>query len=572
MVFNSLEFLYFFAVVYTLYCLSPFRIQNLLLLVAGYVFYGMWDVRFLYLIAFSTAVDFNIGLMLGTGEIPPKQRGVSSLFLILSAFLFLCFPWREIRESLLSESAVQGLPRLLSFEPLGLWVLAGTLVFVVGANLLYFPLARMEPRSRDRILVFLTVFVNLTFLGVFKYFNFFIDSAAAVLRTMGASPEFLRLHIILPVGISFYTFQSLSYTLDAYRKVYRPTSRFWEFALFVAYFPPMVAGPIERARHLLPQLQHPRKIRYEGVIFGLTMILQGLFKKVGIADTIAPAVAAVYGTNAPVGAFDVIAGTLLFTIQIFCDFSGYSDIAIGVSKLLGIDLLRNFNVPYLSQNPSEFWRRWHISLSSWLRDYLYISLGGNRKGERRTYFNLMATMVLGGLWHGAAWTYVAWGFYQGLLLCVHRAFTVLTAKQPAKSLASAPVSRREGSGDVTKGWLSRVMPSLWLVANVAFFFVFVCYGWLLFRAESFAQIVLFTKTAIGFGPHGIPSVIPRTILPAFPGIALLALLQVAEYRDGRSEYLLHLRPILQGLVYAIMIVAVIMGLSNEPVQFIYFQF
>jgi alginate O-acetyltransferase complex protein AlgI len=408
MVFNSLEFFLFFLCVYLLYRILPFPWQNRTLLVAGYVFYGWWDIRFLFLIACSTAVDFTIGLLLSENRISGSQRWVASLFLVGAALLFLCPNWQQI-VSLTSHGRFAERGQIMPIQALGIKVLIGTVVFVGLANLLIYRLEGIPHERRARLLILCSVLVNLTFLGAFKYFNFFIDSATGALRTLGVEPSQLYLHVVLPVGISFYTFQSLSYTIDVFRGRFKATTRFWDFALFVAYFPPMVAGPIERARQLLPQLSHPRRIRLFQSAQGLTLILLGLFKKVAIADGVAPAVDAIYGSTGTVSRFDVAAATLLFAIQVFCDFSGYSDIARGVSKLLGIELVVNFNLPYFSQNPSEFWRRWHISLSSWLRDYLYIPLGGNRRGPFRTYINLFITMLLGGLWHGAAWNYVLWG-------------------------------------------------------------------------------------------------------------------------------------------------------------------
>ena len=557
MLFNSLEFLVFFPIVYLLYRLLPFQWQNRMLLVAGYVFYGWWDVRFLFLIAFSTTVDFTIGLLLSENKMPPRQRWTASLFLVGAALLFLCPNWQVLtRAGTLGGSIdVAGL-RLI--QPLGVQVLIATMVFILVANIAIDRMMRLPIERRSRVLVFCSAFVNLAFLGVFKYFNFFVDSASEALRAAGVDPTQLQLHIVLPVGISFYTFQSLSYTIDVYRKRVEATPRFWDFALFVAYFPPMVAGPIERARHLLPQLLRPRHVRLTQSSHGLVLILLGLFKKVGIADGIGPLVDTIYTSSGAVSQFDVAAATFLFAIQIFCDFSGYTDIARGVSKLLGIDLILNFNLPYFSQNPSEFWHRWHISLSSWLRDYLYIPLGGNRRGSVRTYINLFLTMLLGGLWHGAAWNYVLWGAYQGTLLSVHR---LLAGDEPAMRSATGEPGKRVG-----------LVPSYVSVPlRIAFFFVLTCYGWLLFRAHSFDRIAAFTADLAGFGGTQA-SIITKPTTSAILGMVVLAGLQFADYRAGRLESFLRWRPALQGLLYAILLFILAMGTSNAPAQFIYFQF
>lgn len=548
MLFNSLEFFAFLAVVYSLYLVSSFRLQNILLLTAGYVFYGWWDVRFLFLIAFSTTVDFWIGLMLGEGRVPRRERWTSSAFIVCSALVFLFIDWPRFwaPEGLSLGALWKG------DDPVAYIALLASVAFGALTNLFHDSIASMSVERRRRLMLFTTVFVNLTFLGVFKYFNFFIDSATAVIASLGWNPELFHLHIVLPVGISFYTFQSLSYTIDVSRGLVKPTHRLQDFALFVAYFPPMVAGPIERARHLLPQLLAPRRVRPKQVADGCLLILFGLFKKVAIADGVAPAVNAVFNSTGQVSATDVALATVLFAVQIFCDFSGYSDIARGVSKLLGIELMVNFRLPYFSRNPSEFWRRWHISLSSWLRDYLYIGLGGNRRGEGRTYINLMATMALGGLWHGAAWNFVLWGVYQGALLCVHRFV--------ADRLPSLPT--------LSSRWALTTRTAL----QILFFFAFVCYGWLLFRANSFDQILTFSHILLGGGAPGTPSILPRPPLSALAGIALLLVLQVAEFVDGRQDvFRTWPRPLLGALV-ALFVVVLAMGASNEPVQFIYFQF
>lgn len=563
MLFNSIDFLVFLPVVYTLYRLLPFRWQNRMLLVAGYVFYGWWDVRFLFLIACSTTVDFTIGVLLTGKRLSAAQRWTASLFLVGAALLFLCPDWHALILSNAADGS-NGPERFRWFQPFGIYVLIATTAFVLIANVLIDRVMRLPSQARSRLLVFCSVFVNLTFLGVFKYFNFFVDTASSFFQAIGVDPAELQLHIILPVGISFYTFQSLSYTIDVYRGRAEATTRFWDFALFVAYFPPMVAGPIERGHHLLPQLLRPRRIRLTQSSHGLVLILLGLFKKVAIADGIGPLVDTVYSSNGAVSQFDVAGATVLFAIQIFCDFSGYSDVARGVSKLLGIDLILNFNLPYFSQNPSEFWQRWHISLSSWLRDYLYIPLGGNRSGRVRTYINLLLTMLLGGLWHGAAWNYVLWGAYQGTLLCVHRFVT--------GGRAALPSQGTEHNAGGKRSMRARLLPSYVAVPlRIGLFFLITCYGWLLFRAHSFERIATFTEALAGFAGTG-SNIITKPTTSAILGMVVLAGLEFADYRAGRLESFLRWPIPVQGLLYGVVLFILIMGTSNAPAQFIYFQF
>jgi alginate O-acetyltransferase complex protein AlgI len=564
MLFNSLEFFAFLAPLYILYRLFPFRWQNWLLLLAGYIFYGWWDVRFLFLIAFSTTVDFTIGLLMEQPRLTRSTRTTISLFLPLSALLFLCPNWEALQHhegSLLAD--------LTTVQPMGLQVLVGTILFTILANLAIDRLPRMEEAPRRKLLIIASVLVNLTFLGFFKYFNFFVDSADAALAGLGFNAANLRLDVVLPVGISFYTFQSLSYTIDVYRRRAKPTSSFWDFALFVAYFPPMVAGPIERARHLLPQLTSPRPIRLAQTTHGVVLILIGLFKKIAIADGLAPVVNAIYGTTGDVSQSDVAIATALFAVQILCDFSGYSDVARGVSKLLGIDLMVNFNLPYFSRNPSEFWRRWHISLSSWLRDYLYISFGGNRGGEWKTYRNLFLTMLLGGLWHGAAWTFILWGAYQGLLLVVHRAATHGRQTLPSSREAIRETTDEPGGAAAR----ARLLP-VWISTpvRIAVFMLFVCYGWMLFRASSFGQIADFTAKLVGLAPSVAHNALPDIPLSASAGMLVLFAMQFVDYRAGRLESFMRWPAIVQGALYAVLLFILAMGLSNAPAQFIYFQF
>ncbi|HSO50062.1 MAG TPA: MBOAT family protein, partial [Acidimicrobiia bacterium] len=345
MFFNSLAFAVFLPTVVGLYWIVPARHRTVLLLLASYVFYGWWDVRFLSLIVISTLVDFMVGRRLGITE---------------------------------------------------------------------------DPRHRKRWLL-VSVIANLGMLGFFKYWGFFVDSAATLLSSFGLEPNLPLLQVVLPVGISFYTFQTLSYTIDVYRRHLEPEASLTRFALFVAFFPQLVAGPIERARHLLPQLRNlpstPRQIDWSG---SSKLIVRGLFRKVVIADGLAPLVNEVFATPGRYGSITVALGVIAFSLQIYGDFAGYTDIARGTARLFGVDLMENFKAPYLSRGFSEFWRRWHISLSTWLRDYLYLPLGGSRGGRLATSRNVMLTMLLGGLWHGAAWGFVVWGGLHGVYLVVER--------------------------------------------------------------------------------------------------------------------------------------------------------
>ncbi|MHC4261497.1 MAG: MBOAT family O-acyltransferase [Planctomycetota bacterium] len=320
-------------------------------------------------------------------------------------------------------------------------------------------------QARRKAIVTTSLVFNLGALALFKYYDFFVESAAELLQSFGFQAHDWTLRLVLPVGISFYTFQTLSYTIGRYRGTTPVARNLIDFATYVAFFPQLVAGPIVRAEELLPQLQTRRRFRWSDQAEGLELAMWGLFKKVVIADNLAPAVDAVFGAESEVGWLARLIAVYAFTVQIYCDFSGYTDIARGTAQALGFRFPLNFRRPYFSSDAQEFWRRWHMTLSTWLRDYLYISLGGNRRGPRRTQLNLMLTMLLGGLWHGAAWNFVLWGGYQGLLLIGHRIWA----------------GRR---GDRAHGVVGRAL--VWFG-----FMQLVCFGWLLFRAESLEQILAF---------------------------------------------------------------------------------
>ena len=412
-----------------------------------------------------------------------------------------------------------------------------------------------SPRIRKAFLV-ASITGNLTLLGFFKYFNFFLDSLRALLTPLGLSVESLHLHIILPVGISFYTFQEMSYTIDVYRREIPATRRFLHFALFVAFFPHMVAGPIMRASSLLVQFFRPRTITREFVVTGVWLIFWGLWKKIVIADNMALLADPVFADSARVTWAQAYLGVVAFAFQIYADFSAYSDIARGVARLLGIDLMQNFDLPYFARNPSDFWRRWHISLSTWLRDYLYIPLGGNRGTPARTSTNLMLTMLLGGLWHGAAWNYVWWGAYHGGLLIGHR--WVAPAPSPGKA----------------RGWAR--------VGAMALMFQLTLFGWLLFRCtrrvrvdgilrdDSRAQIVeMLTAFRNGWGFDTRALLILLTILAfALP----LIVMQVFQYRTGDPLCVLRIpMPARAAIVAGLSVMWLLWGIQTGD-AFIYFQF
>ncbi|MBI5091044.1 MAG: MBOAT family protein [Candidatus Hydrogenedentes bacterium] len=465
------------------------------------------------------------------------------VFILIVYPLYLLLPFRWQNRMLLVASYI--------FDGAWDWRFLGLLWFTTLLDYLVgLLLGRIEEPGQRRLCIMASVVANLGVLGFFKYFNFFAGSLDALSAKFGIHLGWTTLNIILPVGVSFYTFQSMSYTIDVYFKHMKPTKSLQNFALYVVFFPQLVAGPIERAVDLVPRVERPRTVTLDGFARGVYLILFGLFKKIAISDGVAASVNAFYGTSGAVSGLDVVLATYLFAVQIYCDFSGYSDIARGLAKIMGFELMTNFNLPYFAVNPSEFWRRWHISLSTWLRDYLYIVLGGNRFGELKTYRNLMTTMVLGGLWHGAAWNFVLWGAYQGAILCVHRLI------MGAKSAVRKP-------------------RSIWTVAiysiQLILFFQVVCYGWLLFRARSFDQIELYTRAL--FQGYDLTSItVPRPPFSALVGLAILVVLEVFQYASGDAQFYRQWPRPVRGALYACVTFILLMGLSNAPTQFIYFQF
>jgi alginate O-acetyltransferase complex protein AlgI len=410
-----------------------------------------------------------------------------------------------------------------------------------------------EPKTRKSYLLF-SICTNLAILAFFKYFNFFIDSADALLSAIGIHQALPALSIILPVGISFYTFHELSYVIDVYRRELEPVSDFWLYVLYVLYFPQLVAGPIARAANLLPQLARPRRINWQLIREGLLLILIGLFKKVGVADALAPFVDIRFNNPAICSGSDLLIALYLFSLQIYCDFSGYTDIARGVSKLFGIELLTNFNRPYFAATITDFWRRWHISLSTWLRDYLYIPLGGSRGSVAKVYRNLMLTMLLGGLWHGASWTFVVWGGLHGLYLSVHK-FLIERNKVKSESLPG--------------GLISKFATVLKVVAT----FHLVALTWIFFRAESFGIAWQYLYGILTWHPATASS-------PASPlGLRIAALcacifaLDLAQEFSKDEVFILRQQWVVRGMCYASLIILILVfGGLGANIPFIYFQF
>lgn len=444
------------------------------------------------------------------------HRGQNLLLLGASYFFYGCWDWQ--------------------FLPL---ILTTTLVNYFTA----LGIEASDSPKRHKLLMAASATVSLGLLAYFKYMGFFAESAATLLTNLGFQPSWSTLNIVLPVGISFYTFQTMSYTIDIYRKQIKATHSITDFALYVAYFPQLVAGPIERSSSLMPQITHPRRKRTGDFSEGLYLVLFGLFLKVVVGDNLGFVANGIFGAQkGSLTGTEALVGIYCFAFQIYGDFAGYSSIARGVSKWFGIDLMTNFRMPYLARNPSDFWQRWHISLSSWLRDYLYIPLGGNRGSRFNIYRNLMLTMLLGGLWHGAGWTFLVWGGIHGAILCIYRIL-----------------------GDKVK------LPGTWGrgLASLGFFHL-VCLAWLFFRADTFAQA--WDMLSLIFTQQGMTSL-------ARYGLGMIAFfclpLMIYEIWLEQSHTLRRLESVHWGWRSAVYCYIVFMIIVLPPPvfgQFIYFQF
>jgi alginate O-acetyltransferase complex protein AlgI len=407
-----------------------------------------------------------------------------------------------------------------------------------------------DPKKRKGFLL-ISLMANLGILGFFKYYNFFIDSFISMTSFWGFNLDLLHINVILPVGISFYTFQTLSYTIDVYRGNLKPTHSFINFAVFVSFFPQLVAGPIERAVNLLPQIEAHTTFSKKNFSEGLTLISLGMFKKVLIGDTCGRIVDHIFASPQYYSSIELIMGLILFSIQIYTDFSGYSKIARGTAKMLGYDLMINFKQPYLSSNITEFWRRWHISLSSWLRDYLYISLGGNRKGKIRTYINLMLTMLLGGLWHGANWTFVVWGGLHGISLAIHK--MVLKGRKPN-----------------TRFIFTTIPNFIKFIFKLILTNLFVLITWLFFRSESFSEAFFFASRIIYWTPSDVTA---RVITIILTYLFVTLILDIIEYKTQDQVFLLKIKSSYRySIITSMWFFTLIYLFQAEKLPFVYFQF
>lgn len=479
MLFNSIDFAIFIPIVFLIYWLlnSHLRAQNLFVAISSYVFYGWWDYRFLFLIFFSTVVDFYIA--------------------------------KNIQKS-------------------------------------------RDPKVRKLLLV-CSLFTNLGLLGVFKYYNFFVENFNQAFTFLGYHVNGSSLNIVLPVGISFYTFQTLSYTIDVYRGKLQPTHNFVSFAAFVSFFPQLVAGPIERATNLLPQFYKSRKFEYTNAVDGLRQILWGLFKKMVIADNCALYADMIFNNSESYSGSTLALGAVFFAFQIYGDFSGYSDIAIGTSRLFGFNLMQNFAFPYFSRDVAEFWRRWHISLSTWFRDYLYIPLGGSRSHKVR---NVFVIFLVSGFWHGANWTFIIWGAINALYF-----IPLLLAKRNRVNTSIVAENKR--------------LPSPKELFNIMTTFSLVTIAWVFFRAESVSHALIFIRDMFSLDLLSLPVYSIRKLI--YPIVVLLAFFVVVEWFGRKDKYAIEnllknkFTPI-RWAFYTLIIFLIGMYMQTEETPFIYFQF
>ena len=459
-----------------------------------------------------------------------RPRQLQNLFLVIASYIF--YGWWDWRF---------------------LFLIALTSFCSFASGLL---LHKYENRQIQKIISATNIILNLMILATFKYYNFFTDNLEALFRSFGYQLDWVTLDIILPVGISFYTFQALSYTIDVYQKKILPTDDIVEFFAYISFFPQLVAGPIERATNLLPQFQKDRHFEYAKAVDGSRQMLWGFFKKLVIADNCGDTVNMMWGTYSDLSGINLLALGILFTFQIYCDFSGYSDIAIGCARLFGINLMQNFNVPYLSRSIPEFWRRWHMSLMSWFRDYVYIPLGGSRCAKWKIYRNILIVFGVSGLWHGANWTFVVWGLYNALLIIMWRVI---------------------GINNTNKGIVAQNshLPSLKEVCQVLITFFFVIIGWIIFRSENLSQAADYLYRMFSTFGNGYHLEIAKRML-----LFGIVPLMVVEYLQRHKTHVLQFpetrlfkyRVTRWGIYLGLLAAMFLFDFTGESQEFIYFQF
>lgn len=505
MLFNSLEFLIFLFIVFFCYWFifqKSYKWQNLFIVGASYTFYGWWSWQPLCLIALTSLLSYLSGILIEYAR-SVKSKHVSNT-----------------------------------------------------------PLAETRTISYAKIILLANVFINLFILGLFKYYNFFTDSFAILLEGFGIHVSWVTLNLVLPVGVSFYTFQALSYSIDVYYRKIEATKDFVAFFAFVSFFPQLVAGPIERATNLLPQFEKPRHFDYTKAVDGLRQILWGFFKKVVIADTCSMTVDGIFDNWSTLPASTLWIAALLFTIQIYCDFSGYSDIAIGTARLFGISLRRNFNYPYFSRDIAEFWRRWHISLSTWFRDYVYIPLGGSRCSKLHVLRNTFIIFGISGLWHGANWTFVIWGLYHALLF------------MPLMLLHK----NKKNTNTVAEG---KLFPSLKEAGQMLLCFALVLIGWVIFRAETVSDAWGYINRMFSISILDIPSQIDNfRIISVYPLIVILLLTEwiqreqqhALQLNSNSKLTILNFSRFIRYVVYLAILFIISLFMYGAQAPFIYFQF
>ena len=427
------------------------------------------------------------------------------------------------------------------FRFLSLILVSTIFNYVIGLTI-----PNLDSKKKQRLFFWCSILLNLSVLGFFKYYNFFVDSWLELFSSIGYEIKSIwTLSIILPVGISFYTFQTMSYTIDIYIKKLKPTKDFISFASFVAFFPQLVAGPIERASNLLPQILKKREFKYENGIQGLRLIIWGMFKKVVIADSLAPLVDNIFSNYQYLDGGTLWLGAIYFAFQIYCDFSGYSDIAIGTSKLFGFDIMSNFKFPYFSRNIGEFWRRWHISLSTWFRDYLYIPLGGSKSGKWKSIRNIFVIFLVSGFWHGANWTFIFWGLYHSILFLPSFIFNT---------------NRKYTSSIIAE---NTVLPTPKEFLQVGITFLLVTVGWVFFRSETIVDSFNYLNQM--FFEFNLPSKMRM-------GILFVSCFILIDFLVRKKERLNFKIPNTIELFGSVVFILILIWSYNQSSTFIYFQF